>query len=171
MKKAYPFLLIAFALCLVPSHLLAQKCKYALDEKDAMTGAIVRRTTVKLKGYFVLGFYRNADDHRVELEVRFTGERNFTVPEGNELQLKLGNGDMLTVLSAQTASPTSYVLGTQIMTNYALSYHCSVADMQRIASSGFSVVRVKLGDDTLTYEVKEKEVAETAAKAACALAD
>lgn len=30
---------------------------------------------------FVMSFYKNADDHRVELNVRFVGERNFVVPE------------------------------------------------------------------------------------------
>ena len=169
MKKALSPLLFALALCLVPSLLSAQKCKYALDEKDAMTGAMVRRTEVKLEGYYTLSFYRNDQDHRVELYVRFVGERNFVVAEGNELQIKLGNGEMLTLLSAQAASPVSYVAGEQIMTNYAISYHCTLADMQRIAASGVAVTRVKLGDETITYEVKKK-VPETAAKATCLLA-
>ena len=169
MKKTLSPLLFALALCCVPSVLSAQKCKYALDEKDAMTGALVRRTEVKLESYYTLSFYRNAEDHRVELNVSFMGERNFAVPEGNELQIKLGNGEMLTLLSAQAASPVSYVAGQQVMTDYAISYHCAAADMQRIAASGVAVTRVKLGDETITYEVKKK-VPDTAAKATCLLA-
>ena len=136
-----------------------------------MTGAKVRRTTVKLEGYFIMSFYRSADDHRVELNVRFVGERNFEVPQGNELQIKIGNGEIFTLLSAQSASPVSYVAGQQVMTDYGISYLCSLEDMKRIAANGVSVARVKLGDETITYEVKPKEVLETASKATCLLAD
>lgn len=171
MKQASTILLFVLALCLIPTGLSAQKCKYALDEADAMTGNKVRRTTVKLEGYFIMSFYKNADDHRVELNVRFVGERNFVVPEGNELQIKLANDEMFTLKSAQSASPVSYVASTQVMSDYALSYRCSLDDMKRIASSGVAVARVKLGDETITYEVKKKDVLETASKATCLLAD
>ncbi|MBP6391697.1 MAG: hypothetical protein KA175_03200 [Flavobacteriales bacterium] len=171
MKQAHTLLLFVLVMCSIPTGLAAQKCKYALDETDAMTGNKVRRTSVRLESYFMISFYKNADDHRVELNVRFVGERNFEVPEGNELQIKLANGEIFTVLSAQSASPVSYVASTQVMTDYALSYRCSVEDMKRIASVGVAVARVKLGDETITYEVKKNDVIETASKATCLLAE
>lgn len=164
-------MLLGTALLCMPQTGAAQRCKYALDETDAMEGTRVRRMTIKLESYYALSLYRNADDHRVELNVRFVGERNFKVPEGNELELKLGNNERITLLSAQPASPVSYVTGVQVMTNYAISYFCSREDMQRIANAGLSVTRVKLGDETVTYEVAKKQSDEISSKAVCILSD
>lgn len=69
------------------------------------------------------------------------------------------------------ASPVSYEAGAQVMTGHALTYRCPVEDMQRIATGGITVARVTLGDETITYEVKKNAVPETAAKAACLLAE
>ncbi len=162
------FLLFGMA---APTHVLAQKCKYSYDEKDPMSGNTIRRTTVKLQGSFILHFYRNGDDHRVELNVRMAGERNFMVAEGNELQIKLADGRILSVPAAQAASPVSYVNAGQVMTNYAISHRCSKEDLGAIAASGVTVLRVQLGDETITYEVKAKDTEESKEKAACLLVE
>ncbi|MEK0336722.1 MAG: hypothetical protein QQN41_04725 [Nitrosopumilus sp.] len=146
-----------------------QKCKYQLDKKDPMTGERVRRTEVKIKNYFVISFYRKSDTYRVELNVRFVGERNFAVPKGEKLNLKLKDGSILTMECAQNATPVSYVTSSQVMTLYAMSYICSKEDLQKIANTGFSVASAKVGNETLTYEVKEKEIPKTAQKAKCIL--
>jgi hypothetical protein len=171
MKNVLYDTLIGLALVSMPKSASAQKCKYALDGTDAMEGTRVRRMEIKLEGYYVLSLYRNGDDYRVELNVRFVGERNFQVPEGNELEIKLGNDERFTLLSAQPSSPVSYVNGVQVMTNYAISYHCSMDQMQRIARTGIAVTRVKLGDDTITYEVEKKPLEEITSKANCLLSD
>jgi hypothetical protein len=153
------------------SGLSAQKCKYAYDKTDPMTEERVRRSENKLKNYFIVSYYRKGDSLRVELNVHFVGERNFQVPPGEKLDLKLTGGEILSLSNAQVASPISYVAGSQVMTNYAMSYFCSKEQMQQLARSGFKAASAKLGDETLTVEVKEKEVGDTGSKAACMLAD
>lgn len=170
MKKALTLVLFVIASVCLPSELLAQKCKYALDKADAMTGAKMRRTSLKLERYLFISFYVNGDDYRVELNLSYVGERNFVVPEGNELMIKLTNGEIFNLASVGSASPTSYVAGTQVATDYAISYRCSTADMKRIADAGIAVFRVTLGDETTTYEVKKNDIPETAQKAGCILA-
>lgn len=163
--------LLLLALVLGTTGAMAQKCKYDLDKTDPMSEERVRRMEMKLKPYFIVSYYRKADDFRVELNVRFVGERNFAVNEGAELKLKLKGGDILTFPAAQKATPISGVNGTQINTIYAITYGCTREQMQRLAEEGYTVASAQVGDETLTMEVKEKEVAENAAGAACMLTD
>ena len=150
----------------------AQKCRYDFDEQDPMSDVRIRRMEIKLKSYFIVSYYRKGDDmYRIELNVAFTGERNFIVPEGNIIELKLGNGEILSFPAAQKATPLSYVNVNQVATNYAITHHCNKEQMEMIAQHGFTVVRTKLGDETITMEVKKRKVDDTAEDAACMLTD
>lgn len=162
------FLAVLFS----PTVLEAQKkCKYDFDEQDPMTEVRVRRNKVKVKRFFLVNFYRKGDEFRVEVEIAMAGERNFVVPKGNELQLKLGNGTILRFPAAEDASPVSYVAGSQIATNFAISHHCTRDQMELLASHGFRVVSTAVGDQTYTLEIKEKKVSKNARDAACILVD
>jgi hypothetical protein len=166
------FIGVVLSACIMLSNTMeAQKCKYDFDEKDPMSDVRIRRIEVKLKSYFIVSYYRSGDDFRVELNVRFVGERNFAVKVGNELQLKLSNGEILSFKAAQDATPLSYVGGTQVMTNYAITHYCSREQMEALAEHGFSVARSQIGDETITMEVKEKKVDDNAEDAACMLID
>lgn len=162
------FLAVLFS----PTVLEAQKkCKYDFDEQDPMTEVRVRRNKVKVKRFFLVNFYRKGDEFRVEVEIAIAGERNFVVPKGNELQLKLGNGTILRFPAAEDASPVSYVAGSQIATNFAISHHCTRDQMELLAAHGFRVVSTAVGDQTYTLEIKEKKVSKNARDAACILVD
>ena len=148
-----------------------KKCKYDFDEQDPMTEVRVRRNKVKVKRFFLVNFYRKGDEFRVEVEIAMAGERNFVVPKGNELQLKLGNGTILRFPAAEDASPVSYVAGSQIATNFAISHHCTREQMELLAAHGFRVVSTPIGDETYTLEIKEKKVSRNARDAACMLVE
>ena len=167
------FIFAAFLTGLLsPMALEAQKkCKYDFDEQDPMTEVRVRRNKVKVKRFFLVNFYRKADEFRVEVEIAMAGERNFIVPQGNELQLKLGNGTILRFPAAEDASPVSYVAGNQVATNFAISHHCTRDQMELLAAHGFRVVSIPVGDQTYTLEIKEKKVSKNAQDAACILVD
>lgn len=163
------FLLIGFSI----QEVSAQKCKYKVDETDPMSGDRVRRAKMTMDGRdFVVNFYRKADEYRVEMEVALIGERNFVMPAGTELRLKLGNDNIASYKAAQEATPLSYVVGTQVATNFSATFYCSKSQMEELAAHGFKVVSIQLGDETLTREVgKDKKVEQTKANASCILMD
>lgn len=167
MKTNFAFLLLFLTCFSLQSE--AQKCKYDLDKTDPMTDERVRRITYSLKDYFQVSFYRKAADYRVELNVRFVGERNFRVLAGETMDLKLVNGTILTLSSAQLANPVSYAVSGQVMTVYGISYNITPEQMQQISETGFTVAKVKLGGEELTYETSDKVVLKTAAGAKCML--
>ncbi len=151
----------------------AQKCKYKIDEIDLMSNERVRRSKMTMEGRdFVVNFYRKADEFRVEMEVALIGERNFVMPEGTELSLKLGNGEIEKYPAAQKATPLSYVSSTQVATNFSATFYCTKEQMGKLAAYGFRVVSIKLGDETLTREVgNDKKFAKTKENATCILSD
>ena len=169
MKISSFFILLFFAFCSV--QLNAQKCKYDLDKTDPMTNERVRRITFSIKSYFLISIFRKTDDYRVELNVRFGGERNFKVLAGEKIDLKLADGTILTLSAAQDANPVSYAAPGQVMTIYAVSYNISQDEMKQISENGFTVVKVKLGGEELTYETRDKTIPKTAAGAKCILSN
>ncbi len=74
MRKIVNCGLLSFAILIMALNTAdAQKCKYKLDEEDPMTNERIRRNQVKLKPYFIVSFYRKAEDLRVELNVNYLG--------------------------------------------------------------------------------------------------
>jgi len=149
----------------------AQKCKYKVDEVDPMSEERIRRSKMTMDGRdFVVNFYRKGDEFSVEMEVALIGERNFVMPKGTELKLKLGNDEIEEFTAVEKATPLSYVAGTQVATNYSASFSCSRAQMEALAEHGFKVVSIKLGDESLTRLVgKEKKIQQTKHNASCIL--
>lgn len=169
MKTRIAFLFFIFSLCTI--QLNAQKCKYTYDKVDPMTNERVRRITYPVKMYFKVSFYRKASDFRVELNVTFGGERNFKILAGETMDLKLTSGTILTLSAAQDANPVSFLASEQVMTGYGISYNITKEQMQQIATSGFSVVRVKMGGEELTVEANSNIVPKTLTGAACMITD
>jgi len=147
------------------------KCKYSFDKEDPMTNERVRRNYIKGKPFFQFAFYRKADDFRFETLLKFNGTQEFIVPKGQEMNIKLGNGDVIIVLNADAATPNSYVSGPQVMTNYSMSYFATKEQMELMAKHGISVVATHLGNKTYTLEFKEKNLEKDKAKIACMLVD
>ncbi len=160
---------IALVLLWGTNNLYAQKCKYKHRVIDPMTEELALRTQVKVRNFFVVSFYKKGDDHRVELNVRFVGERNFVVAEGELLSLKLPSKKILKFKCAKNANPVSYVVENQVYTSYAMSYFCTKEQLSEIAEAGFIVAQAKLGSDEITYEVKEQHIKKTGIKARCIL--
>ena len=76
--------------------------------------------------------------------------------------MSLGSrGDMEIFKATLRATPISYVVGTQVATNYNATFSCSRAQMGLLAEHGFSVDSIKLGDETVTRVVKEKKAGKT----------
>ncbi len=162
-----------FLLAVSVQEVAAQKCKYKVDETDPMSEERIRKSKMTMSGRdFVVNFYRKADEFRIEMEVALIGERNFVMPKGTEINLKLGNGDIEKYPAAQEATPLSYVTGDQVATNFSATFYCTREQMQKLATHGFSVVSIKLGDETLTREVgNSKKVEKTKQNANCILSD
>jgi len=136
-----------------------------------MTNERVRRITYTIKNFFQISIFRKTDDYRVELTVRFVGERNFKVLAGEKIYLKLADGTILTLSAAQDENPVSYAALGQVMTIYVVSYNISQDEMKQISENGFTVVKVTLGGEELIYETSDKTIPKTAAGAKCILSN
>ena len=173
MQKISTLIFSLFLLGVSIQEVSAQKCKYKVDETDPMSEERIRKTKMTMSGRdFVVNFYRKADEFRVEMEVALIGERNFVMPKGTELNLKLGNGDIAKYTAAQEATPLSYVTGDQVATNFSATFFCTREQMEKLGAHGFKVVSIKLGDETLTREVgNAKKFEKTKQNATCILSD
>lgn len=149
----------------------SQKCRYDFDKKDPMTEERVRRKRFTLKSFLVLNLYRRGNDFRVEAEVALAGEQNYSVEKGEEILLKLADGELLSLKAADTANPVSYVQGYQVATNYAISYNITEDEMIKISKQGIAVVRLNLAEQEITVESSKREIRKTKEGAICILMD
>jgi hypothetical protein len=171
-SKAIKYLILSSIFILTFGEVVAQKkCKYSFDKEDPMTNERVRRNYVKGKSYFKFAFYRKANDFRFETLIVFNGTQEFVVPKGQEIVVKLGNGDVIKGINADNATPNSYVANAAVMTNYSMSYIVSKEQMELMAKHGITVVSTKLGNKTYTLEFKEKALEKNKVKIACMLVD
>lgn len=160
----------------------AQKCKFDFDKKDPMSGDRVRRNTHKVnygsavelaypfytRGAMAFSFYRNGDDFKLEANGYLPGLKTYTVQTSDQLQIKLGNGEIISVYANNEFKPT---VGGQGITLYAISYDASQEVFQKIATHGVVLLRVYLGSEMYDVEVKDKMLDKMKAGAACMLTD
>ena len=146
----------------------AQKCKFDFDKEDPISGERVRRNSYKLKKQaFTVSYYRKKDELKLELNMVFAGARTFSVTTSDQLVLKLGNDETITVYPSKEFPPTSQATGAGVYTFYAISYNATQEQYQQIAEHGVVHVRSNMGGETYDVEVKEKMTEKMKTGAGC----
>ena len=173
MKRKFLQLAVLCAVVLLPlSDAYSQKkCKYNFDKVDPMSNERVRRNRITGTTHLLFAFYRKGNDFRFETQVKIAGNRDFSVPKGQVMNIKLGNGEIIEAPNSDKSTPNSFIYNNNVATSYSMSYKLTREQVEKIANHGFTVVSTKLGNETITFEFKEKRVYKNKEKVACMLVD
>ena len=116
----------------------AQSCKFNYDKVDPFTNEREQRIVFApaMNQYFSMAFYHKGTDYRVESNVNMPGKQEFEIPVGSKLDIKLGNGKVLSLENAAKATPAAFVGSDQVMTSYAMSYTITKEQFEEIAANG-----------------------------------
>ena len=157
-------------LILTVSQSFSQNCKFDYDKTDPFTNEKQQRLSVRGNMFFSMAFYRKNDDFRIESYLSMNDAQNFVIPAGSKLDIKLTNGKIISILNVEEAKPASGILGTLVITNFAMSYKVTKEDLGAIADNGITFIRTWYSDSNYyDYEFKKKDPEKTMVGARCIL--
>lgn len=148
----------------------AQKCKYSSEKKDPISGEVVLKSKHNLRAYYKMTHMRTGDEYTLSLFLKMNNERNTICAVGNELSLKLKNGDVIIIKSKAPSSPQTYLSSrtTQVLTNYTIEYTISKEQYLQIAKGGgITFARNNVDGDEITLKFSKKDTEKSAEYARC----
>ena len=146
----------------------SQDCPFDLNKTDPFNGERELRISTKYNEIFTLGLYRKGDVYRFESNINMIGNLSFFLPADSKMDLKLGNGKVLTLSSVKAAAQ---VFNNEYEnTSYGISYTISEEQLVEIADVGVQYIRTHLqGEEYYDYEMKKNEIEEIKSNASCIL--
>ncbi|WP_289053268.1 hypothetical protein [Carboxylicivirga marina] len=173
-SNAQTNVLLLFTILLFTSTSItkAQKCNYTHEKVDEFSGEVERRILKAHNFYFKFAFYRLGDDFRLESYVNIPGDQAFLIPEGSQLNLKLGDKSVMELTSIKNATPQSFVSGNQIYSGFAMTYPITKEQLMQIEEVGIKFIRTMLKDESYyDMDLKKKKIEKTKEYARCILMD
>jgi hypothetical protein len=149
-------------------QLSAQKCKYDFEKKDPITNEMTKGNTFGIKMWWRLGLNKFGDRYFVGMAITIAGNvRDIITPE-NTISFKLSNGEIIVLNAKEEYLPIAQATVNGVITVYQAQYDISKEDLQKLAASPLSYVKVNVGSArSWDSEFKEKKGAEFQQKANC----
>src|SRR5690554_6215139 len=140
MKNLTTYILAFFFIFLMAGNsvnVIAQKCKFDIDEKDAFNESSLKgfKYTANMN-YSVIHYYilKDGQDYKVKLMLQRTGIiKDNILKEKSNFELKLSNGETITAKCIDNALPV--IDNYAMITKYEVYYNISPADIKAIATS------------------------------------
>jgi hypothetical protein len=176
MKKST--LLLLLILGIACSNVYSQKdkgkinCKSVKEKKDEFTGAITKSTARMLYfGNAALAFVKSGDTYFIEFYIKLQGAKNAPLKEGEELQLKLESGDVLTFKSKKEVAPTTAVSSSTtsayVYSAFTSDYTCTYDDLVKISNSLVTNLKVTIANEPFALKLGKGEGANLQKDAYC----
>jgi len=126
----------------------SQKCWYDYHEIDPITGNEVKGITFSNAYFFPswqLGLNKHGNQYFVSMYISLSGNTREIITPENTIIFKLENGEIVTIHANENYVPTSEVTIYGFSSWLTARYYISEDDLQRIASSRLTYVRVSIG--------------------------
>lgn len=163
-------ILLVLVLMCTADVIHAQNCKFDLDKTDPFTNEKEQRISYRYNVYFRFSFYHKGADYRIQSSVSMPGEQKFNLPEGSKIDIKLNDGNKITLNSDNEVLPAPYIDKEQVYSAYEMTYRITQDQVAQIADSGILLIRTWLkGDSYYDYEMKKKESEKVQFNAGCIL--
>jgi hypothetical protein len=161
-KLTYIILLTLFGM----GNAVAQNCNFNLIRTDPFDGETELRIDTRYDIFFSMSLYNKGEIYRIESNVIVSEIQYSALPAASKLDIKLGNGNTMTLASASIAEPAF----TDAYTSYSMSYTVSKEQFQEIADNGIQYIRTHLqGETYYDYAMTAKETEKIKSNASCIL--
>jgi len=157
--------LFAFSL-----QLSAQQCKYNYDKKDPLTGEDTKGIRFSLKIFWSIGFNKNGNTYSLFMEHCNRGVLVEPLYKGDQLIIKLLNGEIITLSAPEDIAPSiRYLWAAGDHTFYTGEYGLDVVTLQKIIDNPPTYIRINIGKKFFDQEILEKERKQIVKAAKCIL--
>jgi hypothetical protein len=171
MKKVTKILSLGILFLFVSTlHLSAQKCKFDYNKTDPFSGEATKGISFNIKPkelYFgIMGFSKAGNIYHFELiNTTFQGDLRIIIQKGDQILLKLSNGEMITLISKDEIKPNALIFTTQ----YKGLYDIDAESLQKIAENPPTFIRIHIGSKVYNEEFSSGIGKKIAQAAACIL--
>jgi len=138
------------------------KCRLDVDKVDAFSGDTIKDKYLRYiwRGA-VLGFSRVGKNYIIHLNVSKVGDKKESVNQGDELFLKLNNGEMLTLKCGKEAKPDSRIEADQysaeVYTYYRIEFPVSQEDLLNLINSPPIALKMNIAGEEKSLTFKEDD--------------
>jgi len=139
---------LVFFFCFFSIQAYSQKCWYDYHEIDPITGNEVKGITLSNTYFFPswqLGLNKHGDQYFVSMYISLSGNTRETITPENTIIFKLENGEIVKIHANENYLPTAEVTKYGFSSWLTARYYISEDDLQKIASSRLTYVRVSIG--------------------------
>jgi hypothetical protein len=134
---------------------IAQKCKESVDP-------ITNEKKIEFEFVSIAGLYFKYEITNgkaiLNKEFTYTGALNVNAPAGLEVFFKLENGDVLKLKSTKESAPKMYASAYGVTTGYHFALALSKEDLNKLAASPVTLIRIPKISEEGFYDLNEKHV-------------
>ena len=174
------FVFIAISGLFINQSFGQKKCKYEYEDSDPFTGKILKGTStaifpvsISTKEFWHVGFERINDKFNIVNNIHLSGELSVDLNPGDSLMFATKDGGVVTCYATKEISPTTIidkVLNETIITSgYISRYQISLNQVEALADSEITNIRMNIGDQVYKQPIKAKHARDFQNDANCIL--
>ena len=180
MNKIIRLMVLAMALTVASSAVMAQKCKFDKEEKDKFTNQKVRSSKFKVGGAFYSWWIlleEKGDKYFMTYQIAVNGKVDETIKKGSKILMKLEDGNIVELEIDQDYNPTQNVEGAGTGNAFISSMwlpkgELTKEQMQKLSASPIVAIRINIaGKDLDSPDISKKQGNKLRETAACMLVD
>lgn len=181
MRRSLQFLILIIIGGLFLQTAQAQiRCKFDYEENDPFTGKLTRGTTttifptsISTREYWEIGFDRLNDTYTIKNSISIAGKSNEYLYQGDSLMFATKDGSIITCYANEKVNPETQaerVMSQDIITTrYISTYAISRRQMETLARSAVTNIRLNIGKEVFQQEIKSRHAKNLMQNANCIL--
>jgi hypothetical protein len=157
-----------------------KKCKYEYEENDPFTGKISKGTSttifpisISTREFWHIGIERINDDFNIVNNIHLGGELSADIQQGDSLMFATKSGEVITCFAVKKVSPNTIIdkimNETIITSGYISRYEISREQVEALADSEITNIRINIADQVYQQEIKSKHAKDFLNDANCIL--
>ena len=155
--KIAKIILFLMAVAILPSSMLAQKCKFDKEEKDKFTGQKVRSSRFKVGGamysWWIL-MEQKGDKNYMTYQIAVNGKVDESIRKGSKILMKLEDNSIVELEIDNEYNPTQSVEGTASGSPFIVSMwlprgELSKDQMKSLSASNIAAIRINIANKDL----------------------
>lgn len=154
---------------------IAQKCKFDIEEKDDFSGKTTIGFRYRLKSpknynsitYFLM---KDGDEYLIKVDAVLEGAFEKVInPDESILELRLENKEIIKGVSRDKVAP-KYLVGDRVLTTYTVYYNVGKEFYEKLSNSSPMAIRLsKVSSIDYSEEIKDKWKEKMKEEAKCLL--
>tara|TARA_Y100000768_G_C23677752_1_gene540814 strand:- start:60 stop:605 length:546 start_codon:yes stop_codon:yes gene_type:complete len=180
MKTLIISIVLTTSAALTSIQTYAQKCKFAYEKEDPISGKSTRGIAAPIKlppiggyEYWMIGFNQVDDSYYLDMTIRLYGELNNGLNKNDSVMFKLANDELITCYVQDNVAPQTNAVAVSgsliVTTTYQAKYTLTKEQLIKLSESNLVFARMNISEKVYENAPKEKHQKKILRAAICIL--